>query len=159
MSGRSSSGAANGDGGRLFGLPPDQIRPSEVVLHHWRAPDGRALLTNQRCLLLGRPRPFRRELAWSQELDAVRGLNVEKVVVGTQSRISFRPVATYGGGTAPGRIDATYSVTVNGVPVFIGDPNDAAEIQRRIDDARAARCLELHGKVLPFLGTDSEPPP
>ncbi len=132
------------------GLAASELLPGELVLRRWTAPGGRGLLTNQRCLLLGRPFP-RRRLLWSQELELVGSLVVEKVRGLRVARVSVRG-ALGGGVIGPGRIDPTYCVEVDGVRVFLGYPNDCERIQGWIDDARAARCVELYGRVIPFGG-------
>ena len=73
-------------------------------------------------------------------------------------RMAFRGTIGPGASTM-GDIDPTYCVVVNNVIVFVGTPDEAAGIQQRIDDARAARCVELYGRVLPFGGRSAGPAP
>lgn len=64
----------------------------------------------------------------------------------------------YGGGVmGEVSIDPTYSVAVNEVEVFVGEPRECERIQQWIDDARTMRCVALYGRLLPFqavAGTD-----
>ena len=50
----------------------------------------------------------------------------------------------------PVKIDPTYSVEVDQIPVFMGFPNDCERIQRWIDEARTSRCVALYGRALPY---------
>ncbi|HTT15794.1 MAG TPA: hypothetical protein VMH49_00320 [Thermoplasmata archaeon] len=120
--------------GPHFGLPPDEIRPDEVVLHHWPAPEGRGVLTNIRCVLLSHPQPIHREVEWSVDLEKVVGLAVEELPQ-----------------QFPG-VTPDYGVLVNETVVYAGGPNLCAEIQQKIDDARVTRCLATVGRLLPYNG-------
>lgn len=62
----------------VLGLDRDTLRPGEQVTLHWSAPEGRGLLTNLRCLLLGHPHPIRRPLRWSVDLEQINALSVER---------------------------------------------------------------------------------
>jgi len=141
--------AAGPRGSPLYGLPPAALGPQESVLRHWTAPEGRALLTNHRLVMLSRPRPLRRRVEWTLDLEGVRSLGVAKVRGLVRTRVSMR--GGIGGGViGPGRIDPTYSVVVNGTDVFIGDPQACQEVQAWIDDARTARCVARFGRMIPF---------
>lgn len=57
----------------------------------------------------------------------------------------------YGGGVMGGvSIDPTYTVAVNEVEVFVGEPRECERIQQWIDGARTLRCVALYGRLLPF---------
>ena len=120
--------------GAHFGLPPDELLQGEVVLHHWPAPHGRGLLTNLRCVLLSHPEPIHREVRWALDLEKVKGLVVELL---PQQH--------------PG-VDPDYGVLVNETVVYAGFPVHCEVIQKQIDDARAARCMALVGRIIPFDG-------
>jgi len=138
------------------GLDPGELRPGEVVLYRWGSPGGRGLLTNLRCLLLGRRRPVRRPILWSIDLQEVTALSVQKVRGPRGTRVSVR--GSLGGGTvSTGSIDPTYGVSVNETSVLIGEPNACSDLQRRIDEARTARCLSLYGRLVPYHSSPEGP--
>lgn len=126
-------------------LGPGILRPGEVVLHHWGVPGGRGVLTDQRCLFLSHPHPVHRSLRWSVDLEKIWALSVEG--------LGGVPMHTRGSGAgtaSDGMLDPTFGVLVNEVPVYHGGPNPCADLQRRIDDARTARCQTLYGRLLPY---------
>lgn len=139
-----------------YGLEDRALRPGEAVLHRWVAPRGQGVLTNYRFVLLGRPAPFRRKPEWSRGLEEINSLAVERVQGLPARRVRVRG-GFAGGVIGPVRIDATFSVNVDHVPVYIGDPNRCGEIQQWIDDARTSRCVALYGRALPF-GAAAPPP-
>lgn len=133
----------------VHGLLPGTLRPSEVITHCWAAPGGRGLLTNLRCVLLGHPLPIRRSVRWSVNLEAVNQLLVDRVR-GVPSAAFLLRGAFGGGRVSVGGADQTLCVMVNKTIVYVGDPDPCADLQRRIDDARTARCLALYGRLVPF---------
>jgi hypothetical protein len=79
----------------------------------------------------------------------VNALAVEPVQGLPGGRISIR--GSVGGGVVTsGSIDLTFCVLVNKTVVYIGYPGPCGDLQRRIDDARTARCLDLYGRLLPY---------
>jgi len=150
--------------GRLFGLARGVLRPGERVLEHWPAPHGRGLLTDQRCLLLGPPAPFRRKLRWSEELEKATSLEV----IEPSFPPSYRIVTQVRGGKAGAAqaagvaeivdYDRLFFVNVNDVTVFAGHPDRAAEIQRWIDRARTARMVAVLGDVRAPVATATSGP-
>lgn len=114
--------------GQDHGLSPRALRPDEVVTYHWTAPGGQGVLTNLRCLLLSHPHPVHRSVTWVVDLERVSELMVDQ---------------RWG-------LGVTFAVLVNKRVVYVGDPNPCAELQRRIDDARTARCMSVFGRLLPY---------
>jgi hypothetical protein len=127
---------------------PGILLSGEVVAHHWSAPQGRGLLTNLRCLLLGHPHPLHRSLRWSVDLERVNSLSVEPIRGLGGTHVAFR--GFYGGTLTTGSIDPTFGVLVNDVAVYIGDAAACGDLQRWLDDARTSRCLALFGRLLPY---------
>jgi len=79
----------------------------------------------------------------------VSSLNVERIKGVLSGRLMMR--GSFGGGTiSPGTVDATYGVMVDQIPVYIGPPDDCADLQKRIGDARTSRCVAVFGRVLPY---------
>jgi hypothetical protein len=139
----------NSDLGELPNEPGGlSLRPGESIVLRWSAPGGKGILTDQRCLLLGRPRPFRRELRWSAELQELRSLIVQQVrgIPGAGPRMR----GSAGAFLVTGRPDPTYNVLVDGQPIFIGEPNACARIQEHVDRARTARCVAVFGHLAPY---------
>ena len=130
------------------------LSPDETVLRRWSGRGGSGILTDRRILVFGPRRPIRREILMSQTLEGVTSLSVEPRR-GEGVRVSFR--STMGGGTVAsageGRV---FGVYVNEVPVYAGDPNPCAELQRMIDDARTARCLAVYGRLVPYAPPATE---
>ncbi len=107
------------------------------------------MLTDLRCLLLSHPHPVHRRVLWAVNLEAVRSLNVVNVpgLRGTNTGMQ----TSFGGGRiSTGTVDPTFSVQVDHVDVFIGDPDPCGELQQQIDDARSSRCVAVFGRVVPF---------
>ncbi len=139
-----------------------ELAPGEAVLAEWPARGGRTVLTDRRLLLLTHPRPIRRAVRWSVELDRVTDLVVRQIRGPRGRSIGFRGPLS-GGRISTGGVDMTLGVWVDSVQVFLGTPNECSEVQRRIDDARTARCLAVHGRLLPYEPgpptTEADPPP
>lgn len=134
----------------LDDLHPETLRAGEVVDCHWSTHDGRGVLTNQRLMLMGHPAPIHRHLTWGVELDGIDSLSVGEIEGPPGVFVAAR--SGYGAfWLNSGRIDATYRVLVNGTTVYVGNPEPCAHLQRRIDDARTARCVAVHGRLLAYL--------
>jgi hypothetical protein len=129
-----------------------ELRPQESELREWGAPGGRGLLTNQRCLLLSYPYLIHRMVRWSVDLEKVSTLSVQAMRGPPDLRVASRGLGWAPGVVPMGSIDPTFSVLVDENPVYIGDPDDCADLQRAIDDARTARCLAVVGRLLPYQG-------
>lgn len=144
-----------------LGLPGGLGDLNETVLYRWPAPHGRGLLTSQRCLLLGHPHPLRRDAEWEQELEKIRQLIAREL---RDARSHDRHlcdtiggVPSAAGGSGADSVDVQYEVVVDYVTVFVGTPWNCEELQRRIDAARAERCLAVYGRVLPYGEGVEEP--
>jgi len=137
----------------LHGLPPTAVRPGEIVLHHWGAPDGRGLVTSQRCLLLTHPRPLHRAIVWERDLEKVEHLEVvalhddPEVVAFVQATLAG---ANKVGDPTVGVINCEYKVTVDETSVYVGDADRCATIQTWVDDARTQRSMALFGRLVPY---------
>jgi hypothetical protein len=137
-------------------LPPeDHLGPwllssGEEELHHWRAPGGRGVLTNLRCVILSHPHPVQRSMRWSVDLEQVTALSVDRIRGLPGTRILMRGSYAGGGVISTGAIDPTYGVLVNETIVMVGEPDACADLQRRIDETRTARCLARYGRLLPY---------
>lgn len=134
---------------RRFGLLAEDLQPTEVVLHHWPAPQGRGLLTSHRCLLLSHPQPLHRSIDWSTNLEGVRSLQVTKLP-GRRVYWAGARGAYAGGAASTGRMGPLFCVVVNEITVYAGEPRVCEEIQQKIDDARASRCMALVGHIIPY---------
>ena len=138
--------------GPLHGLPTAAVRVGESVLHHWGAPEGRGIVTSQRCLLLGHPRPLHREIVWERDLEKIEQLEVvalsddPEVVAFVQQ--SLAGGAKRGDPTA-GVINCEYKIVVDGVSMYVGNAAKCGEIQAWVDDARTQRSMALFGRILP----------
>jgi hypothetical protein len=137
-----------------LGVPGEVGKPNERVLYRWPAPHGRGLLTDQRCLLLGHPHPLRRDAEWEQELENIRHLIAREL---RDARAHDHHLCdtieggpTMAGGSGDYSVDVQYELVVDDVTVFVGTPFGCEELQRRIDAARAERCLAVYGRVLPY---------
>jgi hypothetical protein len=144
--------------------PPEQssfvLRAGESELYGWSAPGGRGLLTSQRCVLLGHPHPIHRVVRWSVDLEGISSLSVQRVRGLPGRRVSMR--GSFGAGViSTGSMDPTFGVLVNESRVFVGNPNECEDLQRRIDEARTARCIAARGRLLPYhdAAVDARAPP
>ena len=139
------------------GLPGGTLRPGELVLGWWRAPHGRAILSNLRFLLLGHPDPLHRKVLWERNLEAIQSLEVSENEGGTVSSSFVQN--TLEPGMMRDRFSSTDSTAVydprfvlliDGVTVLVGPPDRLGEVQSSIDSARERRCLDLYGRVVPY---------
>lgn len=131
------------------GLAFSELRSGETVLFRWRAPEGRGLLTTQRCLLMGHPRPFRRPVLWQVDLERVRSLNVVRLRSHPGAWLGAR--GGFGGAAiSTGTLPPLFCVNVNSVTVYAGYPNRAEDLQRRVDLARTDRMTAVLGRLLPY---------
>jgi hypothetical protein len=129
----------------------ESLAPGEKELHRWDAPGGQGILTNLRCLLLGHPKPIHREIRWSQDLEKVWALEVVQLSSGPARQFIIRG-SIVGGFVGEGPDGSGFGVVVDDTVVYAGYPAVCADIQKRIDDARASRCLELFQRIVPFAG-------
>jgi hypothetical protein len=86
---------------------------------------------------------------------------VQMMVGAPDLRVASRGMGWAGGVVPMGSIDPTFDVRVDEVRVYVGSPDDCARLQRRIDEARTARCLAVRGRLIPYRGVavGSTPPP
>jgi len=134
-----------------FGLGPAEFRAGEASLWHWPSPEGRGLLTTQRCLLLGHPSPLHRAIRWSVELGDIAVLKVVRLPGRRGVWLGIRTPS--GGGTfSTGRLDPEWCVVVDRTTVYVGYPQPCGMLQQRIDEARADRLMATVGHLTPYSG-------
>lgn len=139
--------------GPLYGLPPDAVRPNEVVHHHWAAPGGRGFLTNERGVLLSHPHLVHRAILWERDLEKVESLEVVALadnpeVVEFVNR-TLAGGAKWGSPTA-GVVNCEFKLLGDEVPVHEGGADKCESIQAWIEEARTARCLVVFGPLTPY---------
>jgi hypothetical protein len=117
------------------------------------------MLTSQRCLLLGHPKPLHRDLLWEVELEAVHKLEVVEDAEGGVSDRFARdtlagglkiPGAGHGDLTSGQPLDPRLMVQLNDVTIYVGSADRCGEIQAAIDEARGRRCITLFGHIKPY---------
>jgi hypothetical protein len=128
-------------------LAPGALLPGETILHHWPAPGGMGILTQERCLLASHPHPEHRLIVWGEGLEDVRSFGVFKGPDAWMPEL-FGHGFSIGGGVAVGgvgwgKLDDYYHVMVDDVRVFVGYINHCEMIQGWIDEARTARMDAL----------------
>jgi hypothetical protein len=112
------------------------------------------MLTSQRCLLLGHPKPLHRNLLWEVELEAVHKLEVVEDAGGEVSDQFARDTLAGGlkiGALTSGQpLDPRLTVQLNDVTIYVGSADRCGEIQAAIDEARGRRCITLFGHIKPY---------
>ena len=143
------------------GLPLEELRTDEQVLHHWGTHAGRGVLTNQRLFLLGHPAPLHRAILWTVELERLTDLVVVEPQFPQAYRVQTQVIGgSYGvvaakGNAEPVEYDALFLVRVNEATIFTGGPDKAAQVQRWIDEARVARMIAVLGHIAAPTGAYS----
>jgi len=108
-------------------------------------------VTTLRLLLFGRRKPVHRELEWAEEPERVRSVEVQRENESGQREGDWGP----DGGPYPA-YDPYLQVKVDDVPVFLGYPREAVEVQSWIERARATRLEQLGGQALPSSAADAD---
>ena len=142
-----------GDG--PHGLDPQELAEGERVLRHWRAPGGRGILTDRRCLLLGHPMPLHRPIRWTVPLEEVRYVEVAQTenttvpgwLASSPTETKGAEVGGWSGTMVMASLPGNFVVVVDGTPVFRGYPRQAAQVHGWIEEARSD-CLRHRGGSL-----------
>lgn len=106
----------------LVELAAGELRTDETVIHHWPAPAGMAVLTQERCGVAGHPRPVHRQVLWSENFAEVQFFEVWKAADALLPGLFGGRFPGLGGrgGVAWDPLDEYFTVVVDRVPVHFG---------------------------------------